>query len=283
MATYKFIKCFTPGHGHTRCTWEVDAKDTRQHIQSPFDCRPDQHALQMQIHVKSFALKKKKKRGGQTSYLQQLKGHRDSHVDGWSFIRFSTVAETNVLCKSDLSYSAPTQTEMWQREETLWMNVSKYLTDLGIWCVILAYDIRKQQIPSSDEGQQLSHCHVAVKVRWACFRNPRPKLCIAQPCEYGGDGGDEEGDDNAGSRGVPGHFPRQDIDACPQSAAHTEGHQVQGAQAPVKRGLLAFGIQRLPPGEAPQEGLEQIRRHASGAGSKGGTGGNVVDRIKKRR
>lgn len=172
-----------------------------------------------------------------------------------------------MLCKSDLPYRTHTEAKIWQGEETLWINVSKRL--MGILCVTLAYDIRKQQIPSSDEGQQLSHGHVAVKVRRAGFRNPRPKLCIAQPCEYGGNGSDEEADDNAGPRGVPGHLSRQDVDPCSQSAAHTEGHQVQSAQASVKLGLLAFGIQRLPPREAPQEGLQRIGRHASGTGRKG--------------
>lgn len=198
------------------------------------------------------------------SYLPQLKGHRDSHVDGWSFIRFTTV--TNVLCKSESDGAHPYGPTSQSKEET-WERFLKCL--MKTRCVTLAYDIRKQQVPPSDEGQKLSHRHVAVKVRRARFGNPGPKLRVAQSREYGRHGGDEEGDDNAGSSGLPGHLSGQDVDPRPQGAAHPEGHQVQGAQASVKGGLLALGIQGLPPREALQEGLERIDRHAPEAGRKG--------------
>lgn len=147
----------------------------------------------------------------------------------------------------------------------------------GIQCVRLTYDIGQQQIPPGDKRQQLSNSHIAVQVRGAGLRNPGPELCVAQSGEYGRHGCNEEGDDDAGSCIVSGHLSGQHIHPCPQGAAHAKGHQVESGQASVKGGLLPLGIQRLPPREAPQKGLQVMARHASGGCEKVGQTGVWFD------
>jgi len=129
--------------------------------------------------------------------------------------------------------------------------------------VRLTDDVGEQQIPPGDKSQQLSDSHIAVQVRGAGFRDPGPKLCVAQPGEYGGHGGDQEGDDDAGSGAVSGHLSRQDVDPGPQGAAHAQGHQVQGGQASVERGLLALRLHGLPLRQADQQRLGPRARHAA--------------------
>ncbi|TNN35856.1 Transmembrane emp24 domain-containing protein 5 [Liparis tanakae] len=134
------------------------------------------------------------------------------------------------------------------------------------YSVRLTDDVGEQQIPPGDKSQQLSDSHIAVQVRRAGFRDPGPKLCVAQPGEDGGHGGDQEGDDDAGSGAVPGHLSRQDVDPGPQGAAHAQGHQVQGGQASVEGGLLALRLHGLPLRQAHQQGLGPRARHAAASG-----------------
>lgn len=157
----------------------------------------------------------------------------------------------------------------------IWICDEKYHNCCESFIVILAYDIGEQEIPAGDKSQQLSDGHIAVKVCRPRLGNAGPELGVAQSGEDGCHGGDEEGDDDAGPGAVSGHLSGQDVHPGSQSAAHAQGHQVHGGQASVEGGLLPIGIQRLPPGDAHQEGLHQ--RHAlwtrDGQMCDGGTGG----------
>ena len=125
------------------------------------------------------------------------------------------------------------------------MSVAQELTD----------DVGQDEVPAGDEGPDLPDRHVAVEVRRARLGDARSELGVAEPRHDRGQGGDEEGDDDAGARVALGHLPGQHVDAGPQGAAHAQGDEVHRAQAAAQLGVLqAAHVHHLPAHQGATEG-----------------------------
>lgn len=109
----------------------------------------------------------------------------------------------------------------------------------------LTNDIGEDEVPASDEGPQLAHCHVGVEVSRTCFGNTGSKFSVAQTCQDRSQGSDEEREDNGGSRGVPGHSSGQHVHASAQSAADAQSHQIQCIKASGEVGLFRAAVHNL--------------------------------------
>lgn len=92
----------------------------------------------------------------------------------------------------------------------------------------LTYHIGEDEIPSRDEGPDLSDCHVAVQVRRARLGNTGAKFCIAQASQHGGQRSDEETEDNSGSCLLSGDLASEYVDTSAECGAHPQSDEVQG-------------------------------------------------------
>lgn len=106
-------------------------------------------------------------------------------------------------------------------------------------------DIGEDEVPASDEGPQFAHCHIGVEVSRARFGNTGSKFSIAQTSQDRGQGGDEEREDNGGSRGVSGHSSSQHVHTSTQSAADAQGHQIERVKASGEVGLFRAAVHNL--------------------------------------
>lgn len=91
---------------------------------------------------------------------------------------------------------------------------------------LLTYHIRENEVPARDEGPDLSHRHVAVKVCRACFGNPGPKFGIAQASQHGGQSGDQEAEDDSRPCFFPGDLAGKNVDTGAKGGAHSQGDEV---------------------------------------------------------
>lgn len=102
----------------------------------------------------------------------------------------------------------------------------------------LTYHIGEDEVPPCDEGPDFSDCHIAVKVRRACFGDPGAEFSVAQAGQHGGQCSDEETEDNSGSCLISGDLASEDIDTGAERGAHPQGDEVQGGQAAGELGFF---------------------------------------------
>lgn len=91
---------------------------------------------------------------------------------------------------------------------------------------LLTYHIRENEVPSRDEGPDLSDRHVAVKVRRACFGNPCTKFGVAETSQHGGESSDQEAEDDSRPCLIPGDFTGENVDTGAKGGAHSQGDEV---------------------------------------------------------
>lgn len=103
----------------------------------------------------------------------------------------------------------------------------------------LTNDIRKDEVPASNEGPDFSDGHVAVQVSRARLRHPSTELCIAKSCQHGRQGRHQETKDDRGTSLLSCYLSSQHVDPCTECRAHAQSHQIQSGEASSEASLLA--------------------------------------------
>lgn len=130
----------------------------------------------------------------------------------------------------------------------------------------LTNGIRKEEVPSGDEGQQLSGRHVSVKVRRARFGHAGTELSVTQAGKDGRHRRNQEGQNDGGSRILFGHVAGHHVDPGAQRAPDTQRHQVEGVEAARQAGLVAGGVHHLDAHQLPPEALQGFWNHRAVGG-----------------